>query len=652
DWNEGVAAGVESGFHDHVLDSPTSDQTTGGAYPEVAPPASCFAPRPPAELPSRSTGRRAQGERATCQTPRQKGGSTSLPPVPLTARERHWQSSDPGASGSSVSSARRSLPERDGRSSSQHARTVTGAPSKESGTKSEPSRKLAQTTKPPSRETASPVFAGYSSAPSPESHESESREEGPRAWEMPSCPSPAIMDVLSDALGQEDVRRNSFHDIISEMEREKELWNEKMVALLSSSPNPPVTAPSSDPSQLPSNTAATDEAEVPSELDMAPPPLTVEPLKDVDLGESVIARAMREAGMDPESTSMVDLFATASDADLAEEISEVGLHEPWRLALLLPELGSPDGAEEEGALQFWESDALQRCVATGCKELGGKGTLGAPKHLDPQRPIVDTSRRDSTLAALFMLSAMKGADTRRKSGVACAVSGPIWGNLVDSGASRKWLLQVGAGLWGLCTIQLALTSNFVIMIVLRAASLHVPVMQSFVADLTTSSNCGSAFGKVACAANVGQVLACLMVTPISETVVHGVRGWRLSLAFVGVLSLFCAPRPREAFRRSMGAQLPAENSRALKVLFVRVAVHEEPTVWKPRQVPEMPKRREPFLVARESTFHAWQNLLVMRLFSKWPSTVESSKEIRDTSRDSHDGAVHEDPDLPCERLRK
>ena len=31
---------------------------------------------------------------------------------------------------------------------------------------------------------------------------------------------------------------------------------------------------------------------------------------------------------------------------------------------------------------------------------------------------------------------------------------------------------MGAGLWGLCTIQLALTSNFVIMIVLRAASLQ------------------------------------------------------------------------------------------------------------------------------------------------------------------------------------
>ena len=140
---------------------------------------------------------------------------SGLPPVPLTARERHWQSSDPGASGSSVSSARRSLPERDGRSSSQHARTVTGAPSKdpkscatvvqvvvpagnrpgrwqEPGSNSEPSRKLAQTTKPPSRETASPVFAGYASAPSPESRESREGEgEGGVAWEMPSCPSPA-----------------------------------------------------------------------------------------------------------------------------------------------------------------------------------------------------------------------------------------------------------------------------------------------------------------------------------------------------------------------------------------------------------------------------------------------------------------------------
>ena len=30
------------------------------------------------------------------------------------------------------------------------------------------------------------------------------------------------------------------------------------------------------------------------------------------------------------------------------------------------------------------------------------------------------------------------------SGVATAVTGPLWGNFVDSGASRKWLLQATA----------------------------------------------------------------------------------------------------------------------------------------------------------------------------------------------------------------
>ena len=33
-------------------------------------------------------------------------------------------------------------------------------------------------------------------------------------------------------------------------------------------------------------------------------------------------------------------------------------------------------------------------------------------------------------------------------GVAAAVTGPMWGNFVDSGASRKWLLQVGPALPG------------------------------------------------------------------------------------------------------------------------------------------------------------------------------------------------------------
>eukprot|EP00434_Breviolum_minutum_P006407 symbB.v1.2.005654.t1/scaffold327.1/size259883/7 len=86
----------------------------------------------------------------------------------------------------------------------------------------------------------------------------------------------------------------------------------------------------------------------------------------------------------------------------------------------------------------------------------------------------------------------------------------------------------------------------------------VPVVQSMVADLTDSSNCGSTFGKVSCSCSLGQVLACLMVTPISEQYVFGMRGWRFSLASFGVLSLLTIP-------------------------FVRMAVDEEPRVWKPRR---------------------------------------------------------------------
>lgn len=78
---------------------------------------------------------------------------------------------------------------------------------------------------------------------------------------------------------------------------------------------------------------------------------------------------------------------------------------------------------------------------------------------------------DGTLAALILLSALKGADLQLLpssframehemglrphmlglmalcQGVACAVTGPIWGNLVDSGASRKLLLKAPDKTW-------------------------------------------------------------------------------------------------------------------------------------------------------------------------------------------------------------
>jgi len=194
---------------------------------------------------------------------------------------------------------------------------------------------------------------------------------------------------------------------------------------------------------------------------------------------------------------------------------------------------------------------------------------------------------DRTLAALILLSALKGADMQLLpssframehelqlrpnllglmalcQGVACAVTGPIWGNLVDSGASRKLLLKVGAALWGLCTFQLAFTSQLWVMLGLRvlngaALSMLLPVVQSFIADLTTSGDAGQICGKVYCAANFGQVMACLMVVPISEQQVFGLMGWRVCLIVVGGLSL-------------------------LVVLLVEVAVEDVPRTWDPKR---------------------------------------------------------------------
>ncbi|CAE7637491.1 NPC1 [Symbiodinium sp. CCMP2456] len=148
-------------------------------------------------------------------------------------------------------------------------------------------------------------------------------------------------------------------------------------------------------------------------------------------------------------------------------------------------------------------------------------------------------------------------------GVACAVTGPIWGNLVDSGASRKLLLKVGTGLWGLCTFQLAFTTQLWPMLALRvlngaALSMLLPVLQSFISDLSTSDDAGQICGKVYCAANFGQVLACLIVVPISEHRIFGVMGWRICLAVVGILSL-------------------------LVVLLVEAAVEDLPRTWDPKR---------------------------------------------------------------------
>lgn len=196
--------------------------------------------------------------------------------------------------------------------------------------------------------------------------------------------------------------------------------------------------------------------------------------------------------------------------------------------------------------------------------------------------------RLSTLGALCVVSAIKGADLQLlpasframevdlslrpyclgmlalSQGVACAAAGPIWGNLVDSGFSRRRLIMTGTGCWGVCTFSLAFVSSFPKMAVLRALNgvwlaMLLPVTQSFVADMSHKSERGYLFGWLYFFSNMGQVLACLFVTPLSMQQVYGYDGWRVALAVVGMLSLFV-------------------------MMFIPYFIQEECRAWKPERL--------------------------------------------------------------------
>lgn len=171
-----------------------------------------------------------------------------------------------------------------------------------------------------------------------------------------------------------------------------------------------------------------------------------------------------------------------------------------------------------------------------------------------------------TLPTLMLLSGLKGAEIQLLpasframerdlhlrpehlgvlalcQGLACVLTGPIWGNLVDSGASRKMLLKIGVALWGCASIQLAFATEFWHMAALRvltgaALAMLLPVTQSLVADLADREEIGQYFGKIAMAANMGAVFISLIVVPIASKTILGIAGWRLMLAIVGIVSL-------------------------------------------------------------------------------------------------------------------
>eukprot|EP00434_Breviolum_minutum_P006405 symbB.v1.2.005653.t1/scaffold327.1/size259883/6 len=194
-------------------------------------------PRPPAEAPEGRAGRRRAGAahghlQSGHGTPEEKKSSTSLPPVPLTARESHREREDLGGSGSSITSGPASA--RNGSGSRSGSR---GLAPKEKG-------------KPP-----------MPKAPSP--HEASSRASSSQGYSRPSSGAAAFLEMLAmdveltsretlevdlqpnpldfsaelgRAYGAVEAPQvpNCFEEVVGEMEREKDLWHEKTLALLSS----------------------------------------------------------------------------------------------------------------------------------------------------------------------------------------------------------------------------------------------------------------------------------------------------------------------------------------------------------------------------------------------------------------------------------
>ena len=142
---------------------------------------------------------------------------------------------------------------------------------------------------------------------------------------------------------------------------------------------------------------------------------------------------------------------------------------------------------------------------------------------------------------------------------------PVWGSLGDR-MSRKVLLQIGCFSWGCFTICCSVATNFMMFTMFRTfaamfMSLVSPIAQSVVADLAPGERRGRLFGKIGFIAMLGAFAGQFTSTAISEKTYGSMRGWRLCLLVVGLMScvfpafvqiLMAEPRrERNAPRRSL-----------------------------------------------------------------------------------------------------
>jgi len=132
-------------------------------------------------------------------------------------------------------------------------------------------------------------------------------------------------------------------------------------------------------------------------------------------------------------------------------------------------------------------------------------------------------------------------------GISIGISGPFWGNLADSGVSRKNLIFSGMVVWGLATTALASASDFRSLLMLRvingcALGLLGPVVQSLIADVSPKADRGFNFGCIEFGNRaLGQVVSIILTARLSNQHIFGISGWRVAHYTVALFSLILAP---------------------------------------------------------------------------------------------------------------
>lgn len=126
-----------------------------------------------------------------------------------------------------------------------------------------------------------------------------------------------------------------------------------------------------------------------------------------------------------------------------------------------------------------------------------------------------------------------------------SVAAPLWGILVDSGWSEKWLLVGGSMAWGILTLLLAGITEWYPMLLLRtlngiALATLTPVSQTIIAKGSVPAERGYFFGMCELALCMGQLLCAVLATSISNEVVFGMDGWRFAFCVVAVASIVLA----------------------------------------------------------------------------------------------------------------